>query len=235
MRNEAVRPLAIRQHGLITRRQAMAAGMSRAGWYRRLASGALLEVHPGVAALEGAPCTPERAVLAAVLSIASGAVASHRSAAYLWGAEVAVDVVDVIAARPVGARRDGVLIHRPLDGHHVRSVARHGIATTTPARTLVELGAVCGIDEVGRVYERFLVTGTISSASARAALVRHGRRGTSGAGTFRAVLDGWTLGERPPDSVLEPAMARLLAAHGLPLPRFQYAVSGPGFRYRVDF
>ena len=51
--------------------------------------GELIEVQPGVAALEGAVPTTEQAVLAVVLSVGPGAVASHRSAAYLWGVEIA--------------------------------------------------------------------------------------------------------------------------------------------------
>ena len=170
------------------------------------------------------------------VSLGPGVVASHRSAAYLWGAEIGgAAPVDVIAGRGAGSQRPGVTIHRPLDGGHVRSVVRHGIPVTTPARTLVELGAVCARTSVERVYEQFLVAGTVTSASAQAALVRHARRGRVGAGVLRSVLDGWTLGERPPDSVLEAVMARVLQRHGLPVPRFQHVVRGAGFRYRVDF
>ena len=234
--NERIRSLAAQQHGLVTREQALATGTSRAAWYRRLASGRLIELHPGVAALEGAASTTERAILAAVLSLGAGAVASHRSAAYLWGAEIdGGDPVHVIAQPAAGAHRDGVAIHRPVDGRHVRLVRRDGIARTTPVRTLLELGAVCAPIEVERIYEHFLISGTVTPAAVRAALVRHARRGRSGAGVLRAVLDSWALGDRPPDSVLERAMARLLQQHGLPAPRFQYVVSGPGFRYRVDF
>jgi very-short-patch-repair endonuclease len=189
-----------------------------------------------VAALVGAAPTSEQAVLAAVLSLGPGAVASHRSAAYLWGAELrGTDPVDVIAERSRGSAREGVMVHRPLDGRHVRGVQRQGITVTTPVRTLLELGAVCGVDEVGRVYEQFVISGAVTPAHARSALARHARRGRAGSGTLRIVLDRWTLGDRPPDSVLETAMARLLVQHGLPAPRFQYDVNGPGFRYRLDF
>jgi very-short-patch-repair endonuclease len=236
MQHQVLRRLAGRQHGLITIDQAVGAGMSRATWYRRVASGALLELHPGVAALGGAPATAERAVLAAVLSLGPGVVASHRSAAYLWGAEVdGAHPVDVIARREARGRRRGVAVHRPVDAHHVRAVVRADIAVTTPSRTLVELGAVSSRRTVERVYEQFLVAGTISPAAAQAALVRHARRGRAGVGVLRSVLDGWTIGDRPPDSELEVAVARLLQRYGLPAPQFQHLVTGPGFRSRVDF
>jgi very-short-patch-repair endonuclease len=232
---DVVRRLAAHQHGLVSRAQANAAGLSRSGWYGQLASGRLREVQPGVAALEGSPTTAEQTILAAVLSL-PGAVASHRSAAFLWGAELdGAHPVDMIAPRSAGSRRDGVTIHRPRPHPPVRAIMRSGISATTPVRALLELGAVASIDAVEQVYEQFLVAGVVTAAAAHAALIRHARRGRDGVGTFRAVLDGWTLGDRRPDSVLEPAMSRLLERHGLPSPCFQYLVTGPGFSYRVDF
>jgi very-short-patch-repair endonuclease len=232
---DALRRLAAHQHGLISRAQANDAGLSRSGWYGQLASGLLREVQPGVAALEGAPPTAEQFILAAVLSL-PGAVASHRSAAFLWGAELdGAHPVDVIAPRSVGARRVGVTIHRPRPHPPVRAIIRNGVNATTPVRTLLELGAVASIDVVEHVYEQFLVAGVVTSAAAHAALERHGGRGHAGAGTMRAVLERWHLGDRPPDSVLETALARLLLRYGLPEPSFQHEVHGPGFRYRLDF
>ena len=163
-------------------------------------------------------------------------MASHRSAAYLWGGEIAGDdPVDVTVPPTVGARRAGVVVHRPADGRRVRSVLRAGVTTTTPVRTLLELGAVCPTDDVRQVYERLLIAGRVTPAATRAALDRHARQGRDGVGALRAVLADWTLGDRPPESVLEAAMGQLLARHGLPAPRFQHVVAGPGFRYRVDF
>jgi very-short-patch-repair endonuclease len=143
--------------------------------------------------------------------------------------------VDVTVPPTVGARRAGVVAHRPVDGLRVRSILRSGIATTTPLRTLLELGAVGTADDVRRVLEHLLIAGTVTLGGTQSALERHARRGRDGVGALRSVLDEWTLGDRPPDSVLEAAMARLLARHGLPPPRFQHLITGPGFRYRVDF
>jgi very-short-patch-repair endonuclease len=236
VQRDELRGLAARQHGLVTRDQALATGMSRTGWYRRLASGVLIDAQPGVAALEGAVPTTEQAVLAVVLSVGPGAVASHRSAAYLWGVEIAgADPVDVIVSRGSAPRRRGAIIHRPLDGRRVHSIPRAGIAATTPVRTLLELGAVCSPREVQDAYDHLLVAGSLTPAAVRAALDRHARKGRAGAGVLRDVVDRWALGDRPPDSVLEAAMARTLLRYRLPIPQFQYEIRGSGFRYRVDF
>ncbi len=77
--------LAVRQHGLVTRDQAAELGLGRRAWYSRLRAGTLLPAAPCVAALPGAPPSPERRILAAVLAAGPGAIASHRSSAHLWG------------------------------------------------------------------------------------------------------------------------------------------------------
>ena len=92
----------------------------------------------------GAPDTPEQRILAAILARGGRAIASHRSAAYLWG-------VDIDGANPVdisGASRgcrpalDWVSAHNPRDLDDLRPVQRHGIPTTNPLRVLVDLGQV---------------------------------------------------------------------------------------------
>ena len=48
---------------------------------------------------------------------------------------------------------------------------------------------------------------------------------------FRDALDDWVLDGKPTDSVLEPAMHRLLVDHGLPPAQFHAVICG----YEVDF
>jgi len=70
------------QHGVISRE---ACGLSRSSWYRAIAAGQLEQLHPGVARLRGTTPTPEQRIIAAVLAVGTGSLASHRSAAHLWG------------------------------------------------------------------------------------------------------------------------------------------------------
>ena len=67
---------AVRQHGLVTRAQLLAAGLTERQIDRRLGTGQLLVVHEGVYRLPPVKPTYEQAVLAACL--ATGGVASHR-------------------------------------------------------------------------------------------------------------------------------------------------------------
>lgn len=72
------------QLGLVTRRQALAAGLSLRGIRTRLARGDWLLVRRSVYALAGVRPTFEQAALAACVAVGNGCWASHRTAAALW-------------------------------------------------------------------------------------------------------------------------------------------------------
>src|SRR3981081_1843750 len=74
-----------RQHGAITRRQAMNLGMSSSAIVRRVSGGEWVRLFPGVYRLAAANCTWEQTVMAGCLAAGRGAVASHRSAGTLLG------------------------------------------------------------------------------------------------------------------------------------------------------
>ena len=101
-------------HGIITLETS---GLSRSAWYRALDAGTLIRVHPLVARLPGTLDTPEQRIIAGVAACGDGALASHRSAARLWGIpRPDDDPVDVIDARSgTQAALDGVIVHRPVD------------------------------------------------------------------------------------------------------------------------
>jgi len=226
---------AARRHGLVCRVDLAAAGRSRSSWYRAHRSGLLVPVHAGVSRLASVAPSPAQAIHAAVL--ATGGLASHLSAAWLWGAEVrGFDPVDVtVARRERSPRLVGVRIHRPVDLADLRAMSRAGIATTSPLRTALDLGAVCPATTVAAVVEHLVVHRYVSLRMLRAGLDRHRRRGRSGLGALRLVLDGWALADKPPDSTLEVAMARLLRDHRLPRAVFHHVVVVDGRRFELDF
>src|SRR5262245_53824967 len=104
-------------HSLVTRRAAGAVGVSARSWYRAIDHGLLEQLHPGVCRMFGAPSTPIQAIHAAVLAAGAGALASHRSAARLWGIpRPDDDPVDVILPRRTReAAVAGAAVHRPRD------------------------------------------------------------------------------------------------------------------------
>lgn len=76
--------VAARQHGCLTRDQALCCGLSRDGIARRRSRRLWVSVLPGVYAIRGAPASPEQRHVAAALWAGTGAALSHGSAAWLW-------------------------------------------------------------------------------------------------------------------------------------------------------
>src|SRR5687768_8931645 len=79
--------LAAQQHGVVSRRQALEAGMTRDMVARRVRKGAWLVALPGVYRVAGAPKTWLAQIMAAVLWGGRDAIVTHRSAARLLGLE----------------------------------------------------------------------------------------------------------------------------------------------------
>jgi very-short-patch-repair endonuclease len=219
-------------HGLVTRHAAARVGVSERSWYRAIATGVLEHVHPGVCRMFGSARTPAQVIHAAVLATGPGAMASHRTAARLWGLPRPDDEpVDVIL--PQRSRRPtvaGAVVHRPRDLLDLTPSRRDHIPTTNVLRTLCDLGALDPVAVSGAVGH-VVTTALASPAALEAAIRRHGRRGRPGVPALREALGDWVLDGKPVDSVLEPAMARLLTEHGLPPAEFHAVIGG----YEVDF
>jgi very-short-patch-repair endonuclease len=223
---------ALDHHGLVTRAAAGRAGMSTSAWYRALSSGRFEPIHANVARLFGSPATREQRIAAAVLAASPGAMASHRSAAHLWGVpRPDDDPIDIIVvSRTRGLALDGVIVHRPRDDKDLSPVLRKGIPTSNILRLGCDLGAV---DPPGaRAAVLYVVTNAIASPRAlRTACDVHTRRGRPGVPAFRAALDEFIIDGKPVDSILESTMRDVGRRFGLPAMEFHARVCG----YEVDF
>ena len=219
-------------HGLVTRAAARTAGISETNWYRALRSGSLEAVHRNVARMVGTPATREQQIAAAVLAAGTGALASHRSAAYLWGIprpeHEPPDVMLVRRSRR--ATVDGACVHRPRDHLDLKRVLRQNIATTNILRTLCDLGAL-DPRSVPAAVGHVITNGLASPVALRRAVIRHSRRGRAGVPALRDALDEWVIDGKPVDSVLEPAMRKLVTTYKLPPVEFHPVVGG----YEIDF
>jgi very-short-patch-repair endonuclease len=231
--DQALVALAVDQHGIVTRSQALSAGLSDDAISTRLRSGWLRARHPGVYAVGGAPDTWHQRVLGACYAAGGLAAGSHRTAAVVWGLLDGDDPVEISVRRPKGPRPAGTLWHRSRDLVPEHTTVREGVPVTNPLRTLVDLGAVEPWWVVEDALDRGLAQRLFSVAAVewfRNEVARPGRRGC---GVLRKVLDERALGTARPDGLLEPRMARLLKAHGLPPAVFQHLVAEAGAR--VDF
>jgi Transcriptional regulator, AbiEi antitoxin len=80
-----VAELASASHGVVTRAQLLAAGITSDEIRHRLSLGALLREHPGVYRVGHRAWSVEARYLAAVWVCGDGAVLSGRAAAHVWG------------------------------------------------------------------------------------------------------------------------------------------------------
>ncbi|MGH9004366.1 MAG: type IV toxin-antitoxin system AbiEi family antitoxin domain-containing protein [Acidimicrobiia bacterium] len=217
-----------RQHGPVTRAQALKAGVTHHQLRWRVRSGELLTPYSGIVVPASAPPSPLLAVMAACL--ATGGHASGACAAELWGLRgFEAEAVEVTIPYGKGSRPPGLIVHRSrnLDSRDLCTIDR--VPITTVARTL--------IDVAGARPE--LAEGALSDAIVRAktrryrvesALARAGTRGCPGAAMLRRLLAELDV---PTESVLEDAFVALIRRYGLPEPRRQVPVAGG--RYTLDF
>jgi hypothetical protein len=226
--------LARNQHGLFTTQQALDAGFSRTQIRDRHACGRWTRVGRGVHHVAGAPFTWRTQLMVACL--ATGGVASHKSAAVLHGvAGMRPGRPEVTVRRGRRVRQAVGTIHQSTDLAPVHIKAIDGIPATTPARLAVDLGAVVTFPTYERAMDDLIARRVLSWDEILDLLCLLSRRGRDGLGAARALLLE-RYGDDVPESVLERAFLQLVRGASLPEPVPQVEVSdAAGFIARVDF
>jgi Protein of unknown function (DUF559) len=232
---EAIAAVASRQHGLVTRGQLYDVGLRRHHVEHLVSTRRLRRVRPQVFVTAGAVPTWEQAVLGAVLAAGSGAVASHDTAAALWGLPGARRAgLEVTTDRPRHARLEGVQSHRTVAFLAAEHSSRGAIPVTSVARTLVDLSARWSVKQLGSAADHAQRRGLLRLDQLRVCVAglppAPGRRPSR----VHAVLGRRLPGYEPGDSDLEVRFARGLVAGGLPEPVLQHWVRLGSRRYRVD-
>lgn len=227
--------LAEEQHGAITSSQLRAVGLSAKQVHRLIADGWLTPVRPGVFIAGGSPPTWHQAVISAVLAAGPDAVASHSTAALLWGLPgVESGPTELSTSRPDRRRLEGVRPHRTLAFLESEHTTRDRIPLTTVARTIVDLSGRCSVAELGRMTDFGLRTETLRLAELRRYVA--GLRAAPGRhpNKVHCVLRRRLPGYEPGDSELEMRFVRALVAGGLPEPVQQHPLRLGSRRCRVD-
>lgn len=208
------------QHGVVTRAQLLAADVSEVAIERRMRRSVLHREHRGVYRVGHRAPSAEARYLAAVYACGSGALLSGRAAGHLLGLlKRPPSIVEVTA--PSERRVDGVRTRRsrtlqPVDATIVRS-----IPVTTAPRTLVDLAAVLGQEELARAcHEAGVLHGT-TPAQVETVLAR--RPNAPDRAKLRRVLHG----DAPVVlSELERRFLALLREQGLALPETNRPAGG---------
>lgn len=228
-----LRYLAQRQSGVVSRSQAMRAGLSPGMIKFRVRSGRWRQLHPGVYATFTGPPGRGARLWAAVLSAGPGAMLSYQTAAELQGlADKPVNPIHVTVphARHVMAI-DGVCLHR---SSRAADALQEG---SRPPRTRVEetvldlTQAAATFDDVCGWVTRAIARQLTDEARLRRAMSDRAKL------RWRADLHGLTLAAAGGDhSVLEFRYHRdVEKAHGLPESARQVPFTGPnGRRGRRD-
>jgi very-short-patch-repair endonuclease len=207
-------------HGVVTRGQALRAGITVAEIKQRLRTGALIPVHRGVYRVGHRAPSVEARYLAAVRACGESALLSGPAAGHLLGLLNGATPAPEVTART--ERRVAGIVTRRSRGIGPRDATIwRGVPVTRPARTLVALAAVLGADHLARAcHEAGIHHGTTPS-QVEAVLDRH--PGSRGAGQLRRILRGE---ENITLSPLERGFLALLRDAGLALPQTNRPVGG---------
>jgi very-short-patch-repair endonuclease len=215
--------LAMKQHGVVSREQALACGVASTTITRAQHAAALERLYPGVYRLAGAPATWRQSLLAACLAMGDRAVISHAPAGALFqlpglpprGVEVSV---------PRGRRRiRGITFHRPMSLEKVDVTAIDAIPVTTPARTLIDLATCVDRDRLEEALDDALRRRLVSLPKLRWRIKELGARKL-----LTKLVEERAHGVT--ESNLEIRVLRAIRAAGLPKPVIQHRIG----RYRVD-
>jgi hypothetical protein len=227
-------PIARRQHGLVTRAQALSV-LSPSTLDRRIRARALEPVRRGVYRIAGVPDSWELQLLAACLTVGDDARVSFRAAAALHSFEgFARDRIEIARFGSRAVVIDGVVVHEShvFDESHLTRIS--GIPTTSVARTLCDLTAVARPWMVERAVDDALRRKLVRLAEiANVAELLEGR-GRHRCTAMRDILERRLPGYQPGDSAPERRIAELLVRAGLPPPTQQHPVRVGRSQRRVD-
>ncbi|MDP9073498.1 MAG: DUF559 domain-containing protein [Actinomycetota bacterium] len=224
-------------HCVITRAEALRLGATDPVIRSKLDRGEWSRLTNGVYRDTAAPRTPHQLLRAACVGAGSAAVASHRSAAWLWGLlDQAPTRHEVTLGKAFQPRRrgQGAVVHRMADLDLSRTVTLTGIPVTDPLRTLVDLGASVASDNLLAAVVAALAKRLVTVDGLVAELNRLQRPGRQGPGALRRLLTERGFVGVPHPSVLEARMAELFAGSRLPAPERELLVGDNG-EYRLDF
>ena len=211
------------QHGLISRPQALEAGMSDAQITWRLKTGRWVRAGKGLYQHAAYPSTPLSRLLAVCL--ACSGVASHCSAAALHGITgYKLDRLDVLVPWKRRPTIKGFELHRTTQMPLTKPVTRSGIPCTWLGRTVLDLASVVSRERLDHTIDDVLRQGLLRLPDLYGVLATHSRQGRTGCGPFRDALEERRGDDTVPLSAWSRMVSDLLVDHGLSRPALEYRI-----------
>jgi very-short-patch-repair endonuclease len=228
-RFSAFNRISSRQHGPVTRAQALKAGLTARQIKSRSGNGHLLVPYRGIYVPASAPPSYACDVMAACLY--TDGHASGACSAFLWELRGFESKPPVEVTVPYGHSHHPscLIVHRSRNVDPRDVCTKDKIPITTVAATLIDIAG----------SHPDLAEGALSDAIVRAktrryrienTLARAGTRGCAGAAALRKLLAELDV---PTESALEDAFRDFIRHFGLPEPKRQVPIGGG--RFRLDF
>jgi very-short-patch-repair endonuclease len=223
---QAAAELARRQHGVVSARQLAEYGFPPRTVTRWVQDGKLHRVHRGVFAVGHEALGWQGRLQAAVLAN-EPAVASHITAAWIWGLLRTRPGTFHLTAPTRRHRKEKIVVHfARLEADDVTT--DEGVAVTSPGRTVLDLAPDKSARDLGRLLKRADDNDVLDRRRFEALLLRAG--GHPGRGKLAAALAAYKPETATLRSDLERRFRDLALAAGLPRPQMNVAVEG----YELD-
>lgn len=211
--DRAIREMAERQHGVVSRAGLLAGGVTRDQVEWRVRHGRLHVIHHGVYAVGHSILIQHGRWMAAVLAGGPSAALSHLAGGALRGLHPITQVIDVTA--PGARARPGLRLHRVLLPDDEIEIV-DGIPVTTVPRTLLDMAAMLSRHRAEKAINEAVVRRLWDRLSLPDMVDRHPR--APGTATIRAILAAGRIGQSESRSELEVRFFEFLDRHGLPRP-----------------
>jgi hypothetical protein len=217
----AIRELAGRQSGNFSRRQLLAQGLGAEAIKARLRNGSFVTRYHGVYCQAPARQDPQALIAAAVLAGGPHAVASHASAAYLWGFLPRYEPPPEISL-PTGDRRPRHILTHRCPSLQPRDVTRqHGIPTTSRARTVLDIAPRLSAKQLTRLVNDALRSRHLRREALQDVLERNPLH--PGTGLLKPFAED---PRNPTRSDFEDDFLAFVAKYDLPTPQINVEVNG---------
>jgi hypothetical protein len=229
--------IARRQYGVISRLQALQAGMTPAMIRHRIASGRWEVLYPSTYRIAGSPPSPQQNAMAVCLWGGPAALLAFRTAGAGWGLEGGRwTPPEIICPRRLAASPQLVVVRQSATLSPADITAVGPLPISTATRTLIDLAGRLPERTLEVALDQALRTGKTTVASLSRRLTELASSRLPGLPRLRALVS-----ERDPEAAYKPTeletlTRRWIKQFGFPPPEFQHWVSLPDYGpARLDF